>query len=180
MQLFPDVHPATLHTVLSICKNDFFSAVDKILYAKRCKTVNKRVQRRAQCAPYPTKSNLPTKDKLDSNLSTKDKLDVHLPIVANVIVAPQPQMQILHQNEDQHQKDNSFDDICGTVDINHVDINVTNEGTLIEMPDNILDEKELVFAETSSDISSVGRNVEKVIVENPEDLSSTVVITTGI
>lgn len=37
MQLFPDTHPATLHTVLTLCKNDFFCAVDKMLYAKRCK-----------------------------------------------------------------------------------------------------------------------------------------------
>lgn len=37
MQLFPDVHPATLHTVLVLCKSDFFCAVDKLLYAKRCK-----------------------------------------------------------------------------------------------------------------------------------------------
>lgn len=37
MQLFPEVHPATLHTVMTICKNDFFSTVDKLLYAKRCK-----------------------------------------------------------------------------------------------------------------------------------------------
>lgn len=37
MQLFPDVHPATLHSVMSLCKNDFFGAVDKLLYAKRCK-----------------------------------------------------------------------------------------------------------------------------------------------
>lgn len=37
MQLFPDTHPATLHTVLMLCKNDFYSAVDKMLYAKKCK-----------------------------------------------------------------------------------------------------------------------------------------------
>lgn len=37
MQLFPEVHPATLHTVMTLCKNDFFSTVDKLLYAKRCK-----------------------------------------------------------------------------------------------------------------------------------------------
>ncbi|KAK4882816.1 hypothetical protein RN001_006135 [Aquatica leii] len=39
MQLFPDVHPATLHTTLVLCKNNFFCAVDKLLYAKRCKAV---------------------------------------------------------------------------------------------------------------------------------------------
>lgn len=39
MQLFPDVHPATLHTVMSLCKNDFFASVDKLLYAKRCKEI---------------------------------------------------------------------------------------------------------------------------------------------
>ncbi|XP_017774809.1 PREDICTED: uncharacterized protein LOC108561405 [Nicrophorus vespilloides] len=37
MQLFPNVHPATLHTVMTLCKNDFFIAVDKLLYAKKCK-----------------------------------------------------------------------------------------------------------------------------------------------
>ncbi|KAF5302647.1 hypothetical protein FQR65_LT08488 [Abscondita terminalis] len=37
MQLFPDIHPATLHTTLVLCKNNFFCAVDKLLYAKRCK-----------------------------------------------------------------------------------------------------------------------------------------------
>nr|CAI5855947.1 unnamed protein product [Callosobruchus analis] len=42
MQLFPDTHPATLHTVLTLCKNDFFRAVDKLLYAKRCKTLYSR------------------------------------------------------------------------------------------------------------------------------------------
>lgn len=39
MQLFPDVHPATLHTVMTICQNNFFAAVDKLLYAKKCKEV---------------------------------------------------------------------------------------------------------------------------------------------
>ncbi|KAF5276037.1 hypothetical protein FQA39_LY00833 [Lamprigera yunnana] len=39
MQLFPDVHPATLHTTLVLCKNNFFCAVDKLIYAKRCKAV---------------------------------------------------------------------------------------------------------------------------------------------
>lgn len=37
MQLFPDAHPATLHTVLMLCNNDFYSAVDTMLYAKKCK-----------------------------------------------------------------------------------------------------------------------------------------------
>lgn len=44
MQLFPDTHPATLHTVLTLCKNDFFCAVDKLLYAKRCKALYNRSQ----------------------------------------------------------------------------------------------------------------------------------------
>ncbi|KAJ8921995.1 hypothetical protein NQ315_008633 [Exocentrus adspersus] len=44
MQLFPETHPATLHTVLSLCKNDFFCAVDKLLYAKRCKALYSRSQ----------------------------------------------------------------------------------------------------------------------------------------
>lgn len=44
MQLFPETHPATLHTVMTLCKNDFFGAVDKLLYAKRCKALYKRSQ----------------------------------------------------------------------------------------------------------------------------------------
>ncbi|XP_045465541.1 uncharacterized protein LOC123674644 [Harmonia axyridis] len=46
MQLFPHTHPATLHSVLYICKNDFFCAIDKLLYAKRCKILynNRRNQ----------------------------------------------------------------------------------------------------------------------------------------
>lgn len=44
MQLFPETHPATLHTVLTLCKNDFFCAVDKLLYAKRCKALYNRSQ----------------------------------------------------------------------------------------------------------------------------------------
>ncbi|KAF2884544.1 hypothetical protein ILUMI_21637 [Ignelater luminosus] len=51
MQLFPDVHPATLHTVLVLCKSDFFRAVDKLLYAKRCKQIyNKRRSVLQACA----------------------------------------------------------------------------------------------------------------------------------
>lgn len=37
MKLFPDVHPATLHTVLAVNKNNFFLTVDKLLHAIRCK-----------------------------------------------------------------------------------------------------------------------------------------------
>ncbi|KAG5888063.1 hypothetical protein JTB14_010039 [Gonioctena quinquepunctata] len=44
MQLFPETHPATLHTVLCLCKNDFFCAVDKLLYARRCKALYSRSQ----------------------------------------------------------------------------------------------------------------------------------------
>lgn len=44
MQLFPETHPATLHTVLTLCKNDFFCTVDKLLYAKRCKALYHRSQ----------------------------------------------------------------------------------------------------------------------------------------
>ncbi|XP_044756376.1 uncharacterized protein LOC123314956 [Coccinella septempunctata] len=46
MQLFPHTHPATLHSVMYICKNDFFCAIDKLLYAKRCKILynNRRNQ----------------------------------------------------------------------------------------------------------------------------------------
>nr|XP_023025590.1 uncharacterized protein LOC111513599 [Leptinotarsa decemlineata] len=55
MQLFPETHPATLHTVLSLCKNDFFCAVDKLLYARRCKTLYNRSHKRYCCSysePY--------------------------------------------------------------------------------------------------------------------------------
>lgn len=50
MQLFPDTHPATLHTVLTLSKNNFFYAIDKLLYAKKCKNnLSKRTT-------YPFKS----------------------------------------------------------------------------------------------------------------------------
>lgn len=50
MQLFPETHPATLHTVLTLCENNFFRAVDKLLYAKHCKKMyNKTTQKRT---PY--------------------------------------------------------------------------------------------------------------------------------
>ncbi|XP_060524231.1 uncharacterized protein LOC132700733 isoform X2 [Cylas formicarius] len=39
MQLFPDTHPATLHSVLTLTKNNFFYAIDKLLYAKKCKSI---------------------------------------------------------------------------------------------------------------------------------------------
>ncbi|KAB0802635.1 hypothetical protein PPYR_04821 [Photinus pyralis] len=35
MQIFPEIHPATLHTTMVLCKNNFFCAVDKLLYAKK-------------------------------------------------------------------------------------------------------------------------------------------------
>ncbi|XP_050311292.1 uncharacterized protein LOC126746911 [Anthonomus grandis grandis] len=38
MQLFPETHPATLHAVLTACKSNFFYAIDKLLYAQKCKT----------------------------------------------------------------------------------------------------------------------------------------------
>lgn len=37
MKLFPDVHPATLHTVLAVNNNNFFLTVDKLLHAIKCK-----------------------------------------------------------------------------------------------------------------------------------------------
>ncbi|XP_066248800.1 uncharacterized protein [Euwallacea similis] len=37
MQLFPDTHPATLHTVLTLSGHNFFFAIDKLLYAQKCK-----------------------------------------------------------------------------------------------------------------------------------------------
>lgn len=66
MQLFPDVHPATLHSVMILCKNDFFGAVDKLLYAKRCKSyyMNQRINNTQQTKntqqryqPYNTNNN---------------------------------------------------------------------------------------------------------------------------
>ncbi|KAL1505972.1 hypothetical protein ABEB36_005413 [Hypothenemus hampei] len=42
MQLFPDTHPATLHTVLTLSKCNFFVAIDKLLYAQKCKGDLKR------------------------------------------------------------------------------------------------------------------------------------------
>lgn len=51
MQLFPSVHPATLHTVMTMCKSDFFVAVDRLLYAKRCKELYDTKRRMFQCAP---------------------------------------------------------------------------------------------------------------------------------
>ncbi|XP_030758974.1 uncharacterized protein LOC115884511 isoform X2 [Sitophilus oryzae] len=44
MQLFPDTHPATLHTVLTLSKNNFFYAIDKLLYAKKYKSNYTRKQ----------------------------------------------------------------------------------------------------------------------------------------
>ncbi|KAF7285418.1 hypothetical protein GWI33_010667 [Rhynchophorus ferrugineus] len=44
MQLFPDTHPATLHTVLTLSKNNFFYAIDKLLYAKKYKSNYNRRQ----------------------------------------------------------------------------------------------------------------------------------------
>ncbi|CAG9853987.1 unnamed protein product [Phyllotreta striolata] len=51
MQLFPDTHPATLHTVLCLCNNNFFYAVDKLLYARKCKSLYNHSQRSRRC-PY--------------------------------------------------------------------------------------------------------------------------------
>ncbi|XP_048517691.1 uncharacterized protein LOC109535940 [Dendroctonus ponderosae] len=42
MQLFPDTHPATLHTVLTLSKSNFFLTIDKLLYAQKCKSDLKR------------------------------------------------------------------------------------------------------------------------------------------
>lgn len=58
MQLFPDVHPATLHTVLNLCKHDFFAAIDKLLYAKKCKQVFTSRQKDTQkCSSTGTNAN---------------------------------------------------------------------------------------------------------------------------
>ncbi|XP_019868176.1 uncharacterized protein LOC109596995 isoform X2 [Aethina tumida] len=64
MQLFPEVHPATLHTVMTLSKNNFFSAVDKLLYAKRCKAMYNKNQslykNKSQNRNFPTTINLKT------------------------------------------------------------------------------------------------------------------------
>lgn len=58
MQLFPEVHPATLHTVLNLCKHDFFAAIDKLLYAKKCKQVFASGQQNNQkCSSAGTNAN---------------------------------------------------------------------------------------------------------------------------
>lgn len=61
MQLFPDVHPATLHTVLNLCKHDFFAAIDKLLYAKKCKQVfTSRQKDNQKCSSTGTSTNANT------------------------------------------------------------------------------------------------------------------------
>ncbi|XP_072390010.1 uncharacterized protein [Diabrotica undecimpunctata] len=52
MQLFPETHPATIHTVLTLCNNSFFQAVDKLLYAKKCKALYNRNQSSYRRSPY--------------------------------------------------------------------------------------------------------------------------------
>ncbi|XP_050510699.1 uncharacterized protein LOC126887311 [Diabrotica virgifera virgifera] len=52
MQLFPETHPATIHTVLTLCNNNFFQAVDKLLYAKKCKALYNRNQSSYRRSPY--------------------------------------------------------------------------------------------------------------------------------
>lgn len=48
MQLFPNIHPATLHTVLVLCNNDFFPTVDKLLYAKKLMCSKKNLVQKKQ------------------------------------------------------------------------------------------------------------------------------------
>ncbi|XP_057665500.1 uncharacterized protein LOC130899520 [Diorhabda carinulata] len=52
MQLFPETHPATIHTVLCLCKNNFFYAVDKLLYARKCKAIYIQKQPNYRRCPY--------------------------------------------------------------------------------------------------------------------------------
>nr|XP_022903814.1 uncharacterized protein LOC111416098 isoform X1 [Onthophagus taurus]XP_022903815.1 uncharacterized protein LOC111416098 isoform X1 [Onthophagus taurus] len=40
MQLFPEMHPASLHTALSMCKNEFVSSVDRLLYVRKYRNGN--------------------------------------------------------------------------------------------------------------------------------------------
>lgn len=84
MQLFPDVHPATLHSVMTLCKNDFFGAVDKLLYAKRCKNYymnqrgnyqqTKTTQQRYQ--PYNNNGNMKKSNDLATQHNTRTTNDV--------------------------------------------------------------------------------------------------------
>lgn len=84
MQLFPEVHPATLHTVMSLCQNNFFAAVDKLLYAKKCKEVynsrkslyqryeGNRMQQQMQrhqpyCCTYNRNGQVSTNNGINSN-----------------------------------------------------------------------------------------------------------------
>ncbi|XP_066150148.1 uncharacterized protein [Euwallacea fornicatus] len=82
MQLFPDTHPATLHTVLTLSGHNFFFAIDKLLYAQKCKidlhrTLNGHGQtggRRASPYPRPAPSGL-RYPPLSRNIST-DPMEV--------------------------------------------------------------------------------------------------------
>lgn len=79
MQLFPEVHPATLHTVMTMCQNNFLAAVDRLLYAKKCKELHNRrnhyhqqicKSRTARFHPYScnnSKSTIKTEDTEEGN-----------------------------------------------------------------------------------------------------------------
>lgn len=76
MQLFPDVHPATLHTVLVLCKNQFFCAVDKLIYAKKCKEMYSNRSSACSAAtsmktnrhkPYPCNQTIPCQNEKFQN-----------------------------------------------------------------------------------------------------------------
>ncbi|CAH1126921.1 unnamed protein product [Ceutorhynchus assimilis] len=64
MQMFPETHPATLHTVLTMSRNKFLVAIDKLLYAQRSrndmmsKTIrpNVSVIRERQANSFSTRS----------------------------------------------------------------------------------------------------------------------------
>lgn len=98
MQLFADVHPATLHTVLILCKNDFFRAVDKLLFAKRCKQLYSN-KKNISKGPLPSKPNKfpccgkatfanKSQETIDDNVIEKNQTSSFLG--ANTIINPKP------------------------------------------------------------------------------------------
>ncbi|XP_018331436.1 uncharacterized protein LOC108741225 [Agrilus planipennis] len=93
MQLFPEVHPATLHTVLFMCKNDFFCAVDKLLYIKRLRQVGnnkgkslKTCQNNLRTVQHPYWNLTQPGDRIIQ----RDPPDVPKKPVQKVIFLPQP------------------------------------------------------------------------------------------
>ncbi|CAH0559522.1 unnamed protein product [Brassicogethes aeneus] len=102
MQLFPDTHPATLHTVLTLCKNDFFCAVDKLLYAKRCKVMYNRrqnlYQKFSQTRSHPYQSTNAGNSKCVSS-QQKDKNEVAKVVAEKPVEVVKKQSVIVKANE---------------------------------------------------------------------------------